>query len=167
MAGRGLGITVERLEELGADLRDFERRLPLAIQKALENGGGEALESSMERLAPRRTGGLVAGIGIHSVGGVAMIGYLGALSGGAVKNGRNQLGRWIESGTKPHVQRAGARNNAAQAMYFGGKYVEEIHHPGSRARKVAQRSIRSAKWEVEAAVVDELDKIAPGVWSRK
>lgn len=159
MAGRGLRISVERLSELGADLSRFEDRLPTAIYYALKGEGGEALESNMKSKSPHKSGGLVAGIGIHSMGSSVMVGYLGGISNTVTSNSRNQLGAWIESGTKPHTIRA----KDGGSLMIGGRFVEEVHHPGSGAQKIAQKSIRAAKWEVEAAIVDELDKIPGGI----
>jgi hypothetical protein len=154
---RGLRIDVDGLRELGADLREFERRLPLAIRASLRGDGGGALATEMKMRAPSRSGTLRSGIGVYVDGDGAMVGYRGAAAKfSGVAGARDQRGAWVESGTKPHTIRA--KNGGA--LLLGGKFVEEVHHPGSRGQGVAQKSIRSAKWEVLADVVDQLDRIA-------
>lgn len=154
----GMMLDVEGLERLDADLHDFERRLPLAIRASLRGEGGEALASAMRSGAPRRSGTLVAGIGVHpQPGGAVLVGYQGALAGGAVVNAREQRGVWVESGTKPHS----INPRRKKALAFFGSVVEEVRmHPGSRAQKVAFKAMRTAEWEVLADVTDKLDEIA-------
>jgi hypothetical protein len=121
----------------------------------------------MRNLAPRRTGKLAAGIGIHSMntaGGFSrhqivdkddvLVGYLGELSGGAVDNARDQLGAWIESGTKRHT--------IPGPVAINGRMFVNVDHPGQRAQRVAARAIRSAEWEVLADVADKLNQVFPG-----
>lgn len=153
---RGLRIEVEGLREMGADLREFERRLPLAIKASLRGEGGRALATEMKMRAPSRSGILRSGIGVFTDGDGAMIGYQGAAAKYSnIAGARDQRGAWVESGTKPHTIRA----RDGGAMLLGGKFVEEVHHPGSRGQGVAQKAIRTAKWEVLADVVDKLERI--------
>lgn len=62
----------------------------------------------------------------------------------------------MESGTKPHVIRA----KRAKALRVFGRAVEEVRHPGSRPQKIAQKSLKAAKWDVEDAIIDELNAMA-------
>jgi hypothetical protein len=163
MSGRGLKISVDGLEELGADMSKLAKGgLEEAIRRSLRGAGGNALALEMKARSPRLTGDLVAHIGVHSQGDAVLVGYHGGISNTVTSNSRDQKGVWVESGTKPHTIRAGARNSAAQALYFGGKYVEEVHHPGARGRGVAQKSIRAAQWEVESDIVDQIDAMIGG-----
>lgn len=150
-APRGIGITIDGLERLGADLSRLERPgLRLAIERALRGPGGEALAAEMRLRSPRRTGRLVGGIGVRSsgVGADVEVGFAG-----------DDRGVFVESGARPHVIRA----RDGGSLTFGGRHVEEVNHPGMRGRKVAHRSIRAAQWEVEGAVVDEINRILGGV----
>lgn len=157
-------ISIEKLGELGADLERLSgNQLREALRAALRGDGGEALASEMKRRAPVRTGGLVSRIGVHTSGAgfgrdEVRVGYLGALSGGNKGGGRNQLGAWVESGTNPHKIRA----PRGHAMSVNGQWLTEVDHPGARAHRVASRSLTAARWEVESAVVDEIDKMLGG-----
>jgi hypothetical protein len=154
---RGLRIDIEGLEDLGVDLQRLQPPgLRHAIRDSLRDpaGGGGALASEMRLRAPSRTGTLVGGIGIHNqAGDDVLVGYLGALAGGAVANAREQRGAWVESGTRPHTIKA----KRAEALFFGGRTVEQVEHPGSRPQKVAQKSMNAAEWEVLADVADKID----------
>jgi hypothetical protein len=163
--GGGLGINIEGLEELGADLEKLGHNgLREAIRRSLKGDGGEALASQMRQRSPRRTGGLIAGIGIHEGArsrgpkDSVEVGYLGELSGGHNGGGRNQLGAWIESGTKPHEIRA----KDGGSLKFNGGQFEVVQHPGIRGRKIAAKSIRAAEWEVLADIVDQIDHMIGG-----
>jgi hypothetical protein len=165
MAGRGFRVTAEGLEELGADMGRLKHPgLRNAILKSLRGAGGQALATEMRTRAPRRTGGLVDGIDVHS--GTAgskgaddvLVGYQGGLSGGNRGGGRFQLGAWIESGTAPHeiVPRDGG------SLKFNGGSFERVMHPGIRGRRVAAKSMKAAEWEVMADIVDVIDGMLSG-----
>lgn len=163
---RGLRFSIEGLEELGADMgRLAHPGLRDAIRESLRGAGGEALAAEMRTRAPRRYGGLISGIGIHS--GAAgsrsqddvFVGYQGGLSGGNRGGGRFQLGAWIESGTKPHEIRA---RDGGMLLGHRGVYAERVSHPGTRGQRVAARSIRTAEWEVMADVVDKINQKVGG-----
>lgn len=175
---RGLHITIEGLEELGADLSRLQRPgLSNAIRQSLRGAGGEALATEMKLRAPHRTGGLAAGIGVHTADagskhGVTgneqvLVGYLGGLSGGHNGGGRFQLGAWVESGTKPHMIQPrvtkqqglffSKSTQSKNALAFDGGVFANARHPGSRAQRVAAKSIKAAEWEVLADIVDVID----------
>ena len=160
VSGRGFRIDIDGLTELGASLEQLAYPgLRNAIRASLRGAGGEAIASEMKQRAPRRTGGLVAGIGVHgdaSAGDDVLVGYQGALSGGAVVNARTQLGAWVESGTRPHIIEA----KDGGALSFNGGTFERVMHPGQRGQKIALKSMRSAEWEVMADIVDNLDQVA-------
>ena len=160
MGGRGLRITLDGLEEMGADLSRLGRNgIRDAINQSLRGEGGEALATEMKLRAPRRTGRLHSGIGVHvgarSKGHLSdvEVGYVGELSHGNKGGGRFQLGAWIESGTKPHEIRA----RDGGSLVLGGNHFEKVDHPGSRPQRVASKSIRAAEWEVLADVVDKIN----------
>lgn len=181
---RGLSITVEGLEALGADM---ERLAPPglrnAIRTSLRGAGGQALAGEMRLRAPRgETGGLIAGIDVHASAAGSkhavtgnddvLIGYLGALSGGNNGGGRFQLGAWIESGTAPHMIQpkvtkrkslfGSKMSQSKNALAFDGGVFANASHPGIRGRRVAAKSIRAAEWEVMADVVDVIDGMLLG-----
>lgn len=159
----GLRISIEGLEELGADMARLEHPgLRNAIRASLRGKGGEALASEMKQRAPRRTGTLVSGIGVHgsaATGDDVEVGYLGALaSGSRIAGAREQRGAWVESGTAPHI----IEPRDGGALMFNGGAFERVQHPGQRGQKVAAKSIKAAEWEVMADIVDQIDHILDG-----
>lgn len=158
MAGRGLRIDIDGLEEMGADLARLQPPgLRHAIRDSLRDpaGGGGALVSEMRLRAPSRSGTLISGIDIHNApGDDVLVGYLGDhASGSHIANARDQRGAWVESGTRPHTIKA----KRAESLFFAGRNIESVEHPGSRPQKVAQKAMNSAEWEVLADVVDKID----------
>ena len=156
-------LSAEGLTELGADLDKLGKKLPLAIRNALKGEGGEAIISNMRQMMPRKTGRLQSGLGITEdpKSRAVYVGYLGPLSGGNRGGGRDQLGTWIESGTKPHEIKAEAGKSLLIAG--SGQPVSSVNHPGIKARRIGRKSIRMSMWEVEASVVDEIGKINGGL----
>lgn len=150
-------ISVEGLEAMGADMAKLEKGLPFAIRASLRGAGGEALAAEMRLRAPRRTGNLVSNIRVHpDAGGGALVGYQGeAAASSKIVGARNQKGAWVESGTKPHPIRA----KKAKSLFFGGRAVEEVMHPGQKGQKIVPKAIRTAEWEVMADVVDKLNEV--------
>lgn len=130
-----------------------------AIRASLRGKGGEALAAEMRSRAPRRSGTLVAGIGVHgdsATGDDVQVGYLGALAtGSAIAGAREQRGAWVESGTRPHE----INPRDGGSLHFNGGQFEHVQHPGMRGQKVAAKSIKAAEWEVMADIVDEIDNI--------
>jgi len=154
MAGRGLQVTLDGLEEMGADLtRLAHPGLRDAIRRSLRGAGGEALASEMRSRAPSRSGAVRSGIGVHGVasaGDDVEVGYRG---------GGLPIGAWIESGTKPHVIEA---RDGGSLAFNGGRF-ERVNHPGQKGKRVAAKSLRAAEWEVMADIVDEINKVTGGV----
>lgn len=163
---RSLSITIDGLEKLGADLEALgSNKLPLAIYRALAGKGGEALATEMRQREPVVTGDLRSQTKVHDMGHQQVrIGYLGQLSFGNRGGGRFQKGAWVESGTQPHdiIVGRGHTGHFAKALAFNGVIVDKVSHPGARAQRIAAKSIRAAMWEVESAVVDEIDKLTGG-----
>lgn len=158
---RGFNITIDGLEELGADLARLERGgIRKAIHRSLSGAGGEALAAEMRMRVPVRTGGLKAGIGVHpgDLGDDVLVGYRGGFSGGAVVNAREQKGAWVESGTRPHMIRA--RDGGALA--FNGGQWEQVMHPGQKGQRPARKAMNAAHWEVMADVVDQINIMIGG-----
>lgn len=149
--GGGIGISIEGLEELGADLSKLERNgLREAIRRSMRGPGGEAIAAEMRLRSPRKSGYLVRNIRVSGEGrDDTLVGYQGEIDG---------RGTFIESGAPPHTIRA----KDGGSMYFGGRYVEEVQHPGFRGKKVASRSIRASEWEVLADIVDQIDGMIGG-----
>lgn len=157
-------LSADGLQELGADLDKLGKHLPLAIRNALKGEGGEAIISNMRQMMPGKPGGrLQSGLGITEDPKTKAIyvGYLGPLSGGNKGGGRDQLGTWIESGTKPHEIKAEAGKSLLIAG--SGQPVSSVNHPGIKPRRIGRKSIRMSMWEVEASIVDEINKINGGV----
>lgn len=145
MAGRGLNITIEGLEELGADLSRIARPgLRNAIMASLRGKGGQALVSELRLRTPKRTGALAASIRISDTGDTVKVGT------------DLPHGSWIESGVGGHVIRA--KNGGS--LFFAGHSVKRVIHPGFKGRFVAKKSLKAAEWEVLADIVDEIDRIA-------
>jgi hypothetical protein len=157
---RGLRIDVAGLAEMGADLQRLAPPgLRHVVRDSLRGTGGEALAAEMRNRAPRRTGHLHDNINVHNQpGDDVLVGYQGGFSGGAVVNAREQRGAWVESGTRPHKIKA----KRAEALFFAGRAVEEVVHPGMRGQGVARKSIKAAEWEVMADIVDKIDKRLAG-----
>ena len=163
--GKAFSVTIDGLERWGADLEKLGRnQLPQAIRRALRGRGGEALADEMRSRAPRRTGRLIAGIGVHigarTRGGRddVEVGYVGELSHGYRGGGRDQLGAWIESGVKPHMIEA----RDGGSLSIGGGQFERVMHPGFRGRKIAQVSMGAAEWRVLDSIVDEINLMIGG-----
>lgn len=157
----GLRISIDGLEELGADMARLSHPgLANAIRASLRGKGGEALATEMKTRAPRRTGTLISGIGVHgsaATGDDVEVGYLGALaSGSSIVGAREQRGAWVESGTRPHEIRP---RDGGALMLPGGGMVEKVDHPGMRGQKIAAKSLKAAEWEVMADIVDQIDAI--------
>jgi len=159
----GLRITIDGLEELGADMgRLAHPGLRNAIRASLRGAGGEAIAAEMRMRAPRRSGTLVDGIGVHgnaSNGDDVEVGYRGALAGGSnIAGAREQRGAWVESGTRPHV----IEPRDGGSLSFNGGQFEKVSHPGMRGQKVAAKSIKSAEWEVMADIADQINHALGG-----
>lgn len=171
----GLMIEVEGLEEYSDAINRISREgLRRAIRASLRGAGGEALASEMRAKSPKRSGGLVAGISVHAVAGDdVLVGYQGGVAKTSLIVGaREQRGVWVESGVKPHTiqpkqKRSGRLNlrgkfeetsvtQKRQALSIDGGVYSAAYHPGYRGRKVAQKSMRSAEWEVLADIADKI-----------
>lgn len=156
---RTLGLTAEQMRE--------------AVRRGLAGDGGEALAIEMRSRTPRGPGGhhyyhqgfrswghTRDDIRVHDEGAKGVyVGYQGALSFGNKGGGRLQKGAWLESGTKPHTIRA----KRFRRLYIAGHYVKSVEHPGSRPQRIAQKSLRATKWEVESGIIDEINKMAERV----
>jgi len=163
VAGRGFRVTIEGLEEMGADLSRLSHPgLRNAIRSSLRGKGGEALALEMKQRAPERSGTLRKGIGVHgsaATGDDVEVGYLGALAAGSgIAGARDQRGAWVESGTAPHVIEP---RNGGSLAFNGGRF-ERVNHPGQKGQRVAAKSLRAAEWEVMADIVDEINKVTGG-----
>jgi hypothetical protein len=157
----GLFVDVDGLGELGADLTNFEKRLPMALRLSLQGDGGDTLVDEMKRRAPKgKTGELHRNIRKHNDGNDVRVGYQGELSHGNRGGGRFQKGAWIESGTRPHEIRA--RTRGGSLLIAGGRNVEVVQHPGSRKYKVADKSLRAVEWAMMSDVVQKLNDIPEG-----
>lgn len=162
MVARSFSVSIDGLDELGADIaRLGHNGLREAIRRSLRGAGGEALASEMRLRAPRKTGTLRDNIDVHGgAGDDVTVGYQGAMvTNAAVQGAREQRGAWVESGTRPHTIKA--RNKAS--LFFAGRAIEEVQHPGSKGQGVARKSIRAAEWEVLADIVDQIDTMVGGV----
>ena len=158
MVARSFAIQIDRLDELGADLDRLARGgLREAILRSLRGDGGKALAAEMRLRAPKRTGTLRDNIDVHEMGGnQVLVGYLGAdVINASVRGAREQRGAWVESGTRPHTIKA----KDGKGLFFGGRFVEEVHHPGSKGQGIARKSIRAAEWEVLADVADKVNEM--------
>jgi len=140
-------IDIQGLEAMGAQISQLSSPgLKNAIRASLRGAGGEALATEMKLRAPKRTGRLAAQIGIKDgVGGEVSVGY----------QGEDNIGTFVESGTKPHTIKA--RQN--KAMWFGGHWVKSVEHPGFRGRFVAKKSLKAAEWEVLADITDKINEM--------
>lgn len=168
---RSLRIDIEGIEGLAQTLGLTARDLNHAVQKALAGEGGDALMREMRSRTPVGKGSFGShtrdDIDVHNLGwgkGVK-VGYQGGLSGGNNGGGRLQKGAWLESGTKPHEinvnsDKRSGRFTSAKALRFNGVSRDRVQHPGTRGLKIAAKSMKSAKWEVEASIVDELNIMA-------
>lgn len=163
MAGRGLRISIDGLEALGADLSKLEPPgLQNIVRDSLKGGGGKALVTEMRNTVPRRTGQLYSGIRVEAEPGEdVLIGYVGERAySSLIANAREQRGVWVESGTRPHTIKA----KNAESLFFAGRNIEQVEHPGQKGQGIARRAIRTAEWEVLADIVDRIDaKLSGGI----
>lgn len=160
MASRGFRIDIEGIERVSTALGLTADQMRHAIQRSLAGHAGEALLSSMKARTPVRTGTLKGGEAIRDMGpakGVT-VGYQGAASGGAVANGREQRGVWVESGTKPHAIRA--KHAKALLLTGSGREVFSVQHPGAKGQRVAEKSLRAERAEMTEWIVEELNDMA-------
>jgi len=167
---RGWQIDIEGITETAHGLGVFAEGIEEAVHRSLKGEGGEAILSEM-RMGMRgsvRTGRTLASLKIDDY-------FARSVRIGAVHDG-SYIGKFIESGVAPHEINPGAqRENKRQrkserrgglagetnrGLRIGSRWVSHVEHPGFRGKWVAKRSLRTAKWEVEAATIDELHKLA-------
>jgi hypothetical protein len=172
--GGGLAIDIEGLKELGADLEMLGKNgLREAMRRSLRGPGGEALAAEMRGRVPIDSGRLRSRIGVHdgtrferSHDDDVLVGY----------DQSDNRGAWVETGVKSHLietkinttsirsGRLGHRKTIRisqdkSALSFNGEAWANVYHPGYRGKKVAQRSMAAASWEVLADIVDQVDGI--------
>lgn len=57
---------------------------------------------------------------------------------------------FVEFGTRPHIIRA----TSGKRLYFGGRFVRSVRHPGARAKPFIQPGFEASKDKAVAAVAD-------------
>lgn len=168
----GTRIDIVGLERLVEATGLTAAHLKLAVQEALRGEAGKLLVNEMKARTPMGPGSFgghtrddekVRDLGLR--GGV-LVGYQGQLSGGNRGGGRLQKGAWLESGTKPHkieAKREGSGKGGfttRHALKINGVYRESVQHHGSRALKIADKSLKAAKWDIEDAIVERINEMA-------
>lgn len=157
----GLHMNVEGLEGMIDGLQRGSKDLPDVFRAVLRGPGGEAIASEVRQRLPKRTGATARDVAVRDVSASSRGGMFGRESVevglseyGEHPRGRRPfqlIGRLIESGAKPHEITA-RRGGLAGVVGFR----KSVEHPGFRGRRTMARSLRAVKWEVEAALVDEL-----------
>ncbi len=174
---RGLHVDFDGLDELINALQKGAKDLPGVYRAVLKGEGGEAIAATARQRVPRWTGSLSRSIRVRVAkpkdlvqAGLRGLGKAGAVEVGPdgkhprTKMSLQHVGTWVESGTKPHDIAKGSRTNTRYGhtkkgglrLASGGYVSGEVKHPGMRARRVMSGSLRAARWEVEAAIEDEL-----------
>lgn len=146
-------MDVEGLDEMIGGLQGGARELPDVFRAVLRGAGGEAIASEVRQRMPRRTGATAEDVDVHDRKRQGV--EIGPSDGDHPRSRRpfQLIGRLIESGARSHTIRA-RRGGLAGAVGFR----KEVPHPGMRGRRTMARSLKSVQWEVEAALVDELNE---------
>ncbi len=147
----GLALDLEGFDEFVEGLAKGRKELPDVYRAVLRGPGGEAIASEVRQRMPRKTGATALSVEVQD------------RQRDGVEIGPNErdhprsrrpfqlIGRLIESGAKAHTIKA-RRGGLAGAVGFR----KEVPHPGFRGRRTMSRSLKHVRWEVEAALVDEL-----------
>lgn len=145
-----LKLDIENLREVAAGLGIFGKQVDAAIIRALEGAGGDALLYEMKSGLRARTdtGATIADLKISKERGGVGIG---------VGKERGFIGTFLESGTQRHDIKA--KN---KSLRFDGKHYAYVSHPGTKRYRIAGKAIRTSRWEVESAILDEFDRIKDG-----
>lgn len=62
-----------------------------------------------------------------------------------------QLAKWLEFGTRPHAIPK-ARKRGRKVLYFGGRFVWAVQHPGARARPWLRPAYDASKGQAQTAM---------------
>lgn len=138
-------IEAPELERLLAGLDD--PKVFRSIRRGAVRAAATVAASHARATAPYRSGALKLSIRVRTkVRADDVIGLAIAGASSAYRAGKRDAyyAAWVESGTKPHVIRAGdgLRGNA---MVVGGRVLRVVRHPGTKpARYMRQAAERSA-----------------------
>lgn len=174
--GAGMKLDIQAdVEKFIADHQYGAAVLPDLLRDVLRGEAGDAIKRDAVRRTPKRTGATAASIGIwETPDGAVQVGPRpGATHPKRARGGQDskysgmpidQITLWLESGAPPHKispyrKRAGVRGlfGRSKPLAFGGRVYWSVNHPGFRGRKIMSKSLRATRWEVEAAVIDEIN----------
>jgi hypothetical protein len=148
-----LWLEVDGDEDLARLLDRSVKELNMLARRVMRGEGGQALQSELRnrlRALPYATGETASAVGIQDRGDAHGV-YIG------VQGNRAGIAKLVESGSRPHLIQV----RRARALRIGTTLVREVHHPGAKPKRIASKALRSTQWEIEAALVDELNEVFP------
>ena len=158
MARSGNRVDVSGFRELGAKLGLGADHVDEAIFNAIKGEGGEAILSAM-RLGMYnhvKTGRTLAELQLDAGMGDKRVEI-------GVKGARAFVARYLESGTRPHTITA----PPGESLFFSGSHISEVSHPGAKRYRIAGKALTQTKWEMDAAIRDEMDRLADRMGFRR
>lgn len=167
--GRGLWLDVDDLKPFIDAMEGGQKALPEVFREVLAGEGGEAIRNEMRSNTPRRTSATANSIKIRRLPAMGFRGIpgveVGVGDGNHPKSGLplRSVGSILESGAAEHVinpkaRRGNDRTKRAGLRLPSGRWVSTVTHPGVKARRPAARGLRTAGWEVTAAIFDALKR---------
>lgn len=162
MAGVKIDVKLEGFDEIRSRLRDYPARARNNILRAGINRALAVLRKGAKARVPVKTGALRAAMRTSTriLRGTDVVGRL--VVGGAVKGKGKLAGKqvWyahiVEGGAQPH------KIFRQRVTPTGGRYIQEINHPGVRARgflaRTAREDLPAASREFESYVQQRMTR---------
>lgn len=145
-------IRISGIDEMIAALDKGSREFSDVMVEALAGDGGQAILSAARMRINSRTGALAGSLRIKREGRTVEVGYDEAT------NPMAYVGTIVESGAAAHVIRPKRSRGKRGALRFNGGEFRRANHPGMRGQKIMGGALRTARWEVETAIIEEFER---------
>lgn len=169
---------IKGAEELQRRLLELPAKIERNVLRGALRAGAKVFEQVAQQEVPRRTGKLARSIRVSTktrrglVMAKAKIGnseahYAHMVHGGAkahdipgptTKAGRNALSRVLGGAPVPSGRTRSGRVALRAALFFGGRFVRRVRHPGIKANPFMKRAFERGAGQAIAAIADYLRK---------